>query len=93
MRTKRSLIAIMAGPLLLSCGAAQAASTPLAQTGSALSSEPSILERVQPLAERSAVCGPRWIVYLPDGGFSRAPARVSRAYAVSTPNRWLVVAR
>lgn len=63
-------------------GAAQGAPTPLAQSGRALSDEPSVTERAQPLVRPVASCGPWWIVYLPDAGFGRVPVRISHGYTV-----------
>ena len=49
------------------------------------SEEPSVSSRAIALAEgESTPRSPRWIVYLPDGGFTRTPARLSRAYRVDT---------
>ena len=72
-------------------GVAYAASMPLALSGRALSEAPSMTERAQPLAEQSVSCGPRWIIYLPDGGFSHQPARISHAYRVDMSRAVLFV--
>ena len=87
------------------CCAAQAASLPLAQSGRALSEEPSVSARATALEKwnrflffsgepagkmRTGSIFQR-IVYLPDGGFTSAPARLSRAYRVDTTRAVLFV--
>ena len=49
------------------------------------SEEPSVSVRATTLADgESTPRSPHWIVYLPDGGFTRTPARLSRAYRADT---------
>ena len=67
------------------CCAAQAASLPLAQSGRALSEEPSVSSRATALADgESTTRNPHWIVYLPDFGLTRQPARIAHAYRVDS---------
>ena len=75
-----------------SCCAAQAASVPLAQSGRALSEEPSVSSRATALADDTSTARrPHWILYLPDGGFTRTPARLSRAYRVDSSRAVLLL--
>ena len=65
------------------CCVAEAASMPLAQSGRALSEEPSVSSRATALADHDATGrNPHWIVYLPDVGLTRQPARIAHAYRV-----------
>lgn len=73
------------------CGVAHAAVVPLAESGRALSEEPSVRARTTALSEPIAASRePQWILYLPEGGFTRTPARLSRAYRVD-PSRVLLL--
>ena len=78
--------AVMLGLALAgSCCAAEAASMPLAQSGRALSEEPSVSSRATALSDRDSIArNPHWIVYLPDFGLTRQPARIAHAYRVDT---------
>ena len=74
------------------CCAAEAASMPLAQSGRALSEEPSVSSRATTLADHDSTARtPHWIIYLPDFGLTRQPARIAHAYRVDTTRTVLLV--
>ena len=74
------------------CCAAEAASMPLAQSGRALSEEPSVSSRATAIADgESTPRNPNWIVYLPDVGWGRQPARIVHPYRVDTTRTVLLV--
>ena len=65
---------------------------PLAQSGRALSDEPSVSSRATVLADgESTTRNPHWVVYLPDFGLTRQPARIAHAYRVDTTRAVLLV--
>ena len=67
------------------CCVTEAASIPLAQSGRALSEEPSVSSRATALADgESTTRSPHWILYLPDVGLTRQPARIAHAYRVDS---------
>ena len=74
------------------CCVAEAASIPLAQSGRALSEEPSVSSRATALADgESTPRSPLWILYLPDFGLTRQPARIAHAYRVDTAHTVFLV--
>ena len=67
------------------CCVAEAASMSLAESGRALSEEPSVSSRATALTAHDATArNSHWIVYLPDFGLTRQPARLAHAYRVDT---------